>query len=565
MIVRAARRPLPLAFAAACAAGFAGRPTAAPAQAITVYAEAYEQAWTGAGSSIPLYLFNHFSMPPAGQAEAVDLIVDDLDLAYIQDYPDYLRPSTDPDFFQRRVDYFRAALEVNPDLQVALVGSLYPPDLRRDTVIDGREERRLDTTRDDIYAAVAGWYLEMMTYFAERGVAVDILNLVNEPDFRTRRFGVGAQPTTEEDVARLFDRAVDSLRAYVADPARNPEGVAMPLIMGPSTIGPAGAVTFIQYMQREVPEAYDNIDIVSFHQYQGGTSSAIATLDRITGDKPLHQSEMHTNRGENVASINGLPKAHRGVLSLARTFSAAINQGANAWYYFLNVFPDDDSNPGLLQVRTSFDRPRPFRHYYAFRQLVSQPVGARRVDRDADGVGAEGDVVTFREEGTDTVVVHYANYTAAAREVSLEILADEGGGALPIAYVDHRVTDATADDSTLARVQVDSALAPVALAVTPFSLNTFRVVLGTATGLAPKRAPAESLTVLREGGDALAVRARGVTLGEVRLVSAAGRVVARAAGRDGRARLSTAGLVAGVYVVTARTDRGVATRRVVMW
>ena len=383
MTARPSRRPLHLLVALACGAGLAGAPAASSGQAITIYADAYRQEWTGAGSSIPLYLFHHFSMPAAGQAEALDLIVDGLRLRYLQDYPEHrVGESPDPEYFPRRVRYYREALARNPELDIVLALNLYPPDLRRDTVIDGENVKRLDTARDDIYGAVAGWYLDLMTYYAANGIEVDILNVVNEPDFKTRRFGVGAEPTTLEDVARLFDRAVDSLRVYIDDPSRNPEGVAMPLIMGPSTIGPSGGVKFVQYMQREVPEAYDNIDVVSFHQYTDGTSGAISTLDRITGDKPLHQSEMHTNRGDGIASIDGLAKGHRGVLSLAATFMAAVGQGASAWYYFLNVIPNDDSNPALLQVKIGFDRPRPFRQYYALRQLATgQPLGARRLDR----------------------------------------------------------------------------------------------------------------------------------------------------------------------------------------
>lgn len=552
--------------AAICTIIAAG-PLPLAAQGITIYAEAYEQEWTGAGSGIPLYLALHSGMPEAGRAEALDLIIDGLDLQYIQDYPEF-RVAEEPDYYERRAEYFQGALARNPDLEVVLVGSLYPPDLRHDTLAmyNGQlsERRRLDTRRDDIYGAVAEWYLEMMTFYAERGVEIDIINLVNEPFQVSRRFGVSVDPMPEFFTARLFDAAVDSLRAYVADPARNPQGVEMPRIMGPSDIGPAGSVRLIQYYQREAPEAYDNIDVVSFHQYTGGTSTAISTLDRITGDKPLHQSEMHTNRGDGISSIDALDKSHRGVLSLAATFTSALNQGTNAWYYFLNVFPDDDSNPGLLQVKSGFERPVPFRQYYAFRQLVaSQPIGARRLDRELANIRGDGDVLVMREEGSDTITVHFANYTSAAREVEISVLTDEGGAIVPIEAYDARVTDATANDSALARVAVDSIFSPFTVDAPPYSLNTYKLTVANSTGLSPKLAPGGTLTVRRAGGELVVRGAPVVSLAPIHLVAPDGRILARGDGPE--VRFAIGHLPAGIYFVTAHTPLGQATERVAVW
>lgn len=107
-----------------------------------------------------------------------------------------------------------------------LVGSPYPEDLRHDTLAmcNGSlsNRRRLDTRRADSYGALADWYTEMITYYAGRGVPVDIITVVNEPVEQPRRFGVTAGLTVlregdelvvcrgwgpELDAARLEDAA----------------------------------------------------------------------------------------------------------------------------------------------------------------------------------------------------------------------------------------------------------------------------------------------------------------------------------------------------------------------
>ena len=561
-------RAAALGLAASILAVLAARPTPVAGQSITVYAEEYEQAWTGAGSGIPLYLALHSAMPEAGREEALDLIIDGLNLQYIQDYPEF-RVADEPDYYERRAEYFLGAQERNPDIQVVLVPSQYPDDLRHDTIamFNGslQNRRRLDTRRDDIYGAVAEWYLEMMTFYAERGVEVDIINLVNEPLHITRRYGVSTEPMPEFFTARLFDAAVDSLRAFIADPERNPQGVEMPLIMGPSDIGPAGSVTLLGYYEREAPEAYANIDILAYHQYNGGTGQGIGTLARraLLDGKPLHQSEMHTNRGENIASINALPTPHRGVLSLAALFTSALNQGTNAWYYFLNVFPDDDSNPGLLQIRNGFERPVPFRQYYALRQLATaQPIGARRLNRNLRSI-SDADVLVMREEGSDTIVVHFANYRGSERQIELTVLDTAGGTPYPVEFYDTRLSDATADDSLLARVAVDSIFAPVSLTAPPFSLNTYQVVLANSTGLSPKRAPEETLEVRREGSELVVRTGASALLQRASLSAMDGRVLMESSGTE--VRFDVGGLPPGIYVVSARTAAGLAARRVAVW
>jgi len=467
------------------------------AQRITVQADSYQQTWQGAGSSIPLFLFNHFQLPPAGQAEAIDLIVDKLELGFLQDYPEF-RVAAQPDYYARRAEYFTAAKAVDAEVKISMTFSIFPDDLRKDTVIGGENVRRLDFRRPGIYDDVAGWYFEIMSYYAERGLDVEIVNAVNEPDFIVRRYGFGND--SRRATAMIFDEAISSLKAMIDDPSINTAGVKQPLVMGPSTLSTSAAVGFINYYKENAPAAWDNIDIVSYHQYGAGTGGALATLPNIAEGRPVYQSEMHTNRGDDLPALTNLSVNHRGALSLARTIGASLNGGTNAWFYFLNVFPTDDSNPGLLKVRGGFDRPIPFKHYYAFRQLTSaQAIGSRRVEHELASIRVnDGQVMTFREEGVDTLYVHLTNFVSSTREVAI-VATDSTGARLTLKGHTQRTTDATLDDERAIFAANTGSSDTLMVTAGPYSVNTYAVALGEVSPVREVLASGQTLNATRRG------------------------------------------------------------------
>ena len=535
-------------------------PAAAPAQRISVEAEDYRHVFEGGGSSIPLYLFNHYALPPAGQAEALDLIVRDLNLRYLQDYPEY-RPD-DPAqaaYWQRRLDYFLAAQAVDPDVEIVLVGNKFPADLMTTVQVDGQTLRALDTGRDSIYWDVARWYFDMLDYYRRGGVDVDLLNVVNEPDF-DKRYYYGQDGRTEFAVARLFTETLDALRRLVDSAAVNTSGVVMPRIMGPSTIGPGGARAYATALKRDYPAAWANIDVFAYHQYVGGTSTDLIYIESAAEGRPIHVSEMHTNRGDDLPALGQLATNHRGVLSLARIFGAAVRRGANAWYYFLNVFPGEQRNPGLLRVDIGFERPVPYKHYYAYKQLTStQPRDSRVVDLRLAGIRDEADVLAFRPEGADSVYLHYANFTSVSRRLTVDVL-DAAGAALPVAGYTQLVTDGTRDEAEVGPGTFPADSSEFSFVAPPYSLSSLTVGLARASGLSPKPVVQQRGLRAWQTGDRLYVATEdAAALARVRLVDGAGRMVLDRplAGDGGAVELDVAGLPAGAYVVVGE-GRGLA-------
>ena len=558
------RRLAPLAHFLLLALACFGVSLTARAQRIDVQIDEYAQPFVGAGSSIPLYLFNHFTLPQAGQEEALDLIVRDLNLAYLQDYPEF-RPS-DPanaDYFGRRVEYFQAAKAIDSTVQLSMTFSIFPDDLRNDTLIGNRTERRLDYLRPGIYDEVAGWYFEVLDYYRRNGLDIDVVNAVNEPDFITQRYGFGTD--SRRGTAEIFAQAIGRLKEMIDDPAINVNGVVQPLIMGPSTIAPSGAVGFINYYKANFPQAWDNIDIVAYHQYTNGVNSSVRSVPTVAEGKPVYQSEMHTNRGDNLDALTNLSVNHRGVLSLAQLFCTAVNGGTNAWFYFLNVFPTDDSNPGLLQIQNGFTRPRPFKHYYAFKQLTSaQPAGARVVERRLASLRLNDAIVsTFRDEGSDTVYVHAANYRSVTRTVDMAFEEDGGSRRVPVMALETRVTDETRNDESTGWVQSDSMSTTLRVELPPYSLSTFAVALsGTVSTRDVGSASDQSWSAYFDGADIHVRTADASDLGRVSVFNAAGQQQLSLKPAAGYARLPTSALAPGVYFVNRSSARGTSTKRV---
>ena len=275
---------------------------------------------------------------------------------------------------------------------------------------------------------------------------------------------------------------------------------------------------------------------------------------------------MHTNRGDNLGNFDGALSGtgHRGILSLSQLMMTSLNAGANAWFYFLNVFPGEDTNPGLLRIDGDVDRPVPFRHYYAFRQIGSaQPAGARVVSRTLASIRSDGDVLALREEGSDTVYVHYANYTGSTREVELEVV-DAAGEPYPLRAIGQRVSDADSDDEDLGFRQAERALSQLVTAG-PYSLNTFTVVIGGTSGLLSRKPATPARIRAHQAGSEVVVRLEdGFETEALRLADVSGRVLVQQSVSAGEReiRLATGGLTPGVYLVSARTSRGWETVRV---
>ena len=571
---------------------------------VTVQADGYQQQFDGAGVSFGLFLNNYVSASADAQDELVRLIAEDLDLVYLQEYTNRpngrgFYPDEDPGYFDRRADFVKAVRAVRPGVEFSVVTNSFPDELRKDLVLTGRDGvertyRVLDTDDPDIYTKLADWYLQVFRAYDERGVTVDILNVVNEPDLlvcgqnvnqcRTHHYGFDGD--TRRGVAEIFAQAVPAFKAMLADPALNPTGIPVPRIMGPSTFAPGGggssfeggALAYVRYFKAERPEAWDQIDIVATHQYQNGVRGDLfQALRDEAGDKPIHQSETHGSKQflQNTGISPGLSTA----LSFSQQFGAAVNFGASAWYYFQTNYPNaadadrDGFNPGGLVSLSppAIPDPEPYTQYYAFRQLTSAQPDSSTVLSVTPFDGRQANAVAFRKRGQDMVYVSLTNANGDARPVALRF--EEGGAARPVRGYTVRVTDPDSDDETAATADAGGAES-LAYTLGPYSISTFAVALGgagTPTEAGPTAPPVALLPPRPNpfrGTTTVPYRLAAPGRVSLRVFDALGREVATLVDGDRPAGAHAAtfdgsGLAGGVYVVVL-TGEGVRAARRVM-
>ena len=477
------------------------------AQDIRVLVDRPQQPWEGAGATFELFLNNHVSRSAEDQDEAVQLIARDLNMGFLQAYPEGDRTEqSDPAYFDRRADYVRAARRYRPEIQFSLATNQFPTALRQDTTINGNPYKILNTEDPQIYAKLADWYFTLFQAFDRRGARVDILNVVNEPDLnacpptqplqcRPYHYGYGRNPM--KGSAEIFARAVPLFKAKFADPALNPTGMRVPVIMGPSTFAPGGtpeggALAFVRYYKQTRPEAWAQIDWVATHQYQNGVRGDLfQALQQEAGGKPLVQSETHASRDFGPAT---LADPLRTSLSLAQLFGAAVNFGARSWWYFNTVYPDAYTAAGLLRVPNQADAPGPeaspvpYKQYFVYRQLTSaQPLGADVLDYTASA-GRRADVVAFRKAGENVLYVTVTNTEAGTKRISLD--AADAAGVRVLTRYSVRTTDATRNDEVTADVALPTGTTAISVDLGPYSVHTFTVAMapvgGTAAGGGPE-------------------------------------------------------------------------------
>ncbi len=534
----------------------------ANAQSLSVQADKYLQVFEGAGISAGLYMGHHFSMPSAAsQDSAVKFIAADLNMRYIQDYIDRY-PADDPAYFDRRADYLKAAKLYRSDIQVSQVGNKFPAALMKDSLIGGVMRKCLNTNDPEIYNKVADWYFLLLKAFKERGVEVDIINVVNEPDF-DKVYYYGFDGNTMRNVALIFQRSVGKLFNILNDPAINTLQIKKPKIMGPSTISPQGCLDYTRYFRANFPDVWAMIDIVAYHQYVSGVNTGVlATIKTEAGTKPVYQSEMHTNRGDNLGTLP-ISDELRGCISLASLFGASLRTGCNSWFFFQTNYPNTYTEAGLLSIPWMAAAPAKYKHYHAFQQLTStQPINSNVLEHIKTNLPTV-DVVCLRKLNTDSVYVNMSTLTGTAIQVTVNVASLTGQ--YGIRQYQIRTTDATLNNTPNAVVNFPAMQNQFVVSLTPYSVNTITINIsnGVASSITqPRLAESEIKLIPTSGGTVL--KANGaLIIKSFEVYTVAGKRIHVTSGinKSQHEWRQPALLNSGIYVYKIITDKGIVTKR----
>ncbi len=449
------------------------------AQNIVLNAEDYKQQFIGGGVSIGLYMNNHYSTSPAVQDQAIQLLAKDTNMKYFQDYIE-IYPSDDPAYFDRRANYIKAAKVYRPELEFSLVGQKFPKDVMREIVVNGEKFQALNTDDPLIYDKLANWFFELFKGFYERGVSVEIFNVVNEPDLNTgfRKQHYGLNGNTMEGAARVFKYAVPKFKAMLNDPVKNTLNMKVPLIMGPSTISPNGCIEYIDYFKTNHPDVWKSIDIIATHQYiNGGNPDLFKTIVAKAEGKPIYQSETHALKGDalNLDAVFA-SRDLKAALSLSNLFNTAVNNGVSSWWYFENNYPNVEVHPGgLLSIPDKALQATPYKHYYAFKALTSaQPplshVIGFTLDKDP-----KTELIAFRKKNENTVYAHFSNYNTKAKDISITVKGASGNKKITGYTV--TVTSETNNGAVLDSKVFDTPQDSIKLSAISLSINTIKITL----------------------------------------------------------------------------------------
>jgi hypothetical protein len=529
------------------------------AQTITVQADRYLHVFEGAGISIGLYMGHHWSMSEPNREKAIQLVNRDCNMVYLQDYVN-VYPTGNEDYYNKRADYIRAAKVYQPQGKVSMVGNKFPADLMRDTVIGGVTKTMLRTEDPLIYDKVANWYFQLFKGFKERGVVVDILNVVNEPDF-DKKFYFGQNGNTEKAVGLIFSQAVPKFKEMLNNPTLNTSNIKIPLIMGPSTLDPLQCLYYMRYLKQNYPTGWAQIDIVATHQYNNGMNeTALSTIGAEANGKPFFQSEMHTNRGDNLGVLP-IDEAHRGALSVAGLFGTAVRNGVSAWFYFENNYPNEYTPAGLLFVAWQSTNPIPYRHYYAFKQITSaQPVNSNVIERLVSNF-SQSDVTVFRKRGEDTIYIHASNFSGNARALNINV---EGiNQTYKIKNYTVRTTDGTRDDVAASTVFFQDAAAQLTQSITPYSVNTFKIVLKKETTAVVDKKENSAVTITQSDGLINLQTTDNHAITDVILYSLTGQIMEKRSGiKSDKTEINTASYPFSVYILRIKTDKTTVIRKI---
>jgi hypothetical protein len=530
-------------------------------QTITIEADKYQHVFEGGGVSVGLYMGHHWSMTEANRDKAVRLINQDCNMAYVQDYvATSVYPPLDANYFDKRADYFKAAKTYRPDVKISMTTNRFPKELTQEINIGGKVQPVLTTGDGDIYDKVAKFYFDLFQGFKDRGVEIDILNVVNEPDW-DKQYYYGYNGDNKKGVALIFSEAVPQFKALLADPNINKSKIKIPLIMGPSTISPDGCLQFIRYFKQNYPKAWAQTDIVAIHQYTNGVNeTTLATIKNEIEGKPYFQSEMHTNRGDNLGKLP-IDSTHRGILSLASTMGAAIRNGISAWMYFQTNYPQDYTPAGLLSVDWQSTNPQPYIHYYAYKQMTStQPPKAHVIGRSLSSVGA-AEVFVFRKKNEDTVYLNIANYLSTNRTINVDISGIDN--AYTIKGFTQIITDGTSKHEKMPTQLYAVPTKVIPLSIRPFSVNTFTIILKK-----------EGITALKEVENAVSIAQINKTiivnsdkkpLKNMRIYTMIGQIIAHFKDLDTEQYSINIGhLPSGMYLFSIQNEKGLIVKKVVL-
>lgn len=420
---------------------------------INIIVDDYKQEFVGAGGSTGNYAHTYTGLPDDYQDKAARLLAEAIPMKYLKTYlSDY--PDDGGSKFVNVAKIYKQLKQYSPDLEFVICVSSLPEGVTR-----------LEHDK------CAEYYFSIMQWYHNEGITVSKIDLVNEE---------GAQ----DEVIGLFSGAVDELRNIINDPVKNPDGLAMPLIMGPSCWSAKSVSKFVDlFKQKDGGKAWDNIDILATHGYENGSYEYYKEGNDLKEHRLFMNSEQTGKIQTKESDIDplalqwvaGTEPEYIGDVSIAMRMTDFINAGGNAFYIF-QLQNTSGNNAALIRTSGGSTNPvvEPSKVYYGFKHLTAiQPKNSHRVERDLTGLD-NFKVLTVRKKDDDNIYVHITNLWPNTERVNIS-LSDLGASNVGIKSVEGWVTDQYRDESAFINNTYSESLKTFSFNATPHSVTTLKI------------------------------------------------------------------------------------------
>ncbi len=447
------------------------------AQSISVNIDEKKQQFHGTGGTTDSYMYvwsDHLSEEKVDQA--AQMVAKDINLKFIKNYINGT-PEVFPKTYTRFAKIVNAVRVYNPDIKVQISIQDLPDELEETEIKDGvtrAKKGHYDSTIPQIFDKIAEYYLAVIKGFHAEGVQVDQLDLLNEPGGVDYAVYFG----------KLYSEAIPRLKKLMADSEKNPDNLPMPEVLGTSQWSVGGTTKWFERWKKELPGAYEQVDVVTTHGYRMGwiEEEYQKIYDYIDG-KPFQNNEQTAKlqKGDGLFETFGEDDPdYIGDVSMALRISDAVNGGVNHFFIF-NLNNSSGNNASLIKT-TKKGVVKKSKVYDGFRQLTSlQPDGSFCLGREMYSMN-KNRVLCYRKGSENEVYVNITNITAEASTISLDMrnIEKEFRG---IKSVKAWVSDETKDIEETLNQNYDKTVAHINYEAGPYSVNTLKI---TFTETAPE-------------------------------------------------------------------------------
>lgn len=424
----------------------------------------YFQMFIGTGGSVSYYN-KYAELSEDEKAKALQWIAGDINLKFAKNYIDNY-PEDDPDEFEPSAEFWNDIKSVNPHVNFQLCVNNLPNRYRLEN------GDHYDPAYTNILDSLADYYFKSIEYYHNAGVTVDQLDLLNEQGY-------------DDKYLDLFGEGVDKLRAIIDDPEKNPSGVPMPLIVGPSTWSTKSPWDKWLPAFKADGHAWENLDIVSTHGYENGTLANYQAVAQAAEGKPFYNNEqtgkIQSDEGTGGDAVDDLARQwesgeepeYIGDVSMAMRMSDLINGGGNSFFVF-RVNNDKGNNAALVGMNNG----EAFKSkiYEGARHISSvQPDSSYRVRRTAFQADKYR-VVTMRKPGEDTLYVHVTNVWGDLGTLLIGAAID-GSSAYGIKAVQGWTSDEFLEFELTVDDTYEQSVNALQMEITPHSVNSYKITL----------------------------------------------------------------------------------------